>query len=151
MEPNSLSAVLVAHVIGIVAVVCLSIMLRLIQTLIFHRRKKNTQNHFFVFVLLAGLTILSTALTGKPLRYDPSANHVVTFILLILTTIFMSLNVVRVGWVTVLNRRQKLFTFLGGIIFTVVASGLLGAPIGGGITFYNDRQYVDAFADCCNL
>lgn len=135
MEPNSLSAVLVAHVIGIVAVVCLSIMLRLIQTLIFHRRKKNTQNHFFVFVLLAGLTILSTALTGKPLRYDPSANHVVTFILLILTTIFMLLNVVRVGWVTVLNRRQKLFTFLGGIIFTVVASGLLGAPIGGGITF----------------
>lgn len=135
MEPNSLSAVLVAHVIGIVAVVCLSIMLRFIQTLVFHRRKKNTQNHFLVFVLLAGLTILSSTLTGKPLKYDPSANHVVTFILLILTTIFMSLNVVRVGWVTVLNRRQKLLTFLGGIIFTMVTAGLLGAPIGGGITF----------------
>ena len=135
MEPNSLSAVLVAHVIGIVAVICLSIMLRLIQTLVFHRRKKNTQNHFFVFVLLASLTILSSTFTGKPLRYDPSANHVVTFILLIVTTVFMSLNVIRVGWVTVLNRRQKLFTFLGGIIFTLVTAGLLGAPIGGGITF----------------
>lgn len=135
MEPNSLSAVLVAHIIGFVAVVCLSIMLRLIQTLIFHRRKKNTQNHFLVFVLLACLTVLSSALTGKPLRYDPSANHAVTFVLLILTTIFMSLNVLRVGWVTVLNRRQKILTFLGGIIFTLVAAGLLGAPIGGGITF----------------
>ena len=135
MKPGSLSAVVVANVIGMVAVVCLAIMLRLIQTLVFHRRKKNTQNHFFVFVLLAALTVLASALTGKPLRYDPSSNHVVTFILLIVTTIFMSLNVLRVGWVTVLNRRQKLLTFLGGIIFTMVTAGLLGAPIGGGITF----------------
>ncbi len=135
MKAGSFSAVVVANVIGMVALTCLAVMLRMIQTLIFHRRKKNTQNHFFVFVFLAALTVLSSTLTGKPLRYDPSSNHVVTFILLIVTTVFMSLNVLRVGWVTVLNRRQKLVTFLGGIVFTLVSLGLLGAPIGGGITF----------------
>jgi serine phosphatase RsbU (regulator of sigma subunit) len=135
LEPNSFSAVLVANVIGMVALVCLVVLLRLSQTLIFHRRKKNTQNHFFIFIFLSGLTILSATLTGKPLRYDPSSNHIVTFILLILTTIFMSLNALRVGWVTVLNRRQKLITFLGGILFTFVTAGLLGATIGSGITF----------------
>jgi sigma-B regulation protein RsbU (phosphoserine phosphatase) len=131
MKPNSWSAMAVANIIGIVALICLSICLLILRSLIFYRRKKNTPLYFYLFVFFGGLTMLSAAMSGRPLKYDPSGTNVFTFMLLIVTTIFLVLNIFRVGWVTVLNRRQKFLTFLGGILFTVVTAGLLAAGMGG--------------------
>lgn len=134
------SGVIVAHVIGFVAVLSLGSCLRILQTLIFYRRKKNTATFFHLFLLFGALTALSTAVTGRPLKYDPSSNHIITFNLLVITTIFLLINAGRVTWVTVLNRRQKFLTFIGGLVFTLISAGLLGAEIGGGAT-YADMVY----------
>ncbi len=138
MKPNSWSAMVVANVIGFVALICLSVCLLILRSLIFYRRKKNTHLYFYLFVFFGGLTMLSSAVTGRPLKYDPSNSNVFTFILLTLTTIFLSLNIFRVGWVTVLNRRQKFLTFIGGILFTVVTAGLLAAGMGGSSVTLSD-------------
>ncbi len=135
MRANSWSAVIVANVIGMTALFSLSVCLRILRSLILHRQKKNTAVYFHLMWLLGGLSILSAAGTGQPLRYDPSANHPLTFTLLLLTTALMFINMFRVGWLTVLNRRQKFMTFLGGIVFTLVTAGLHGAEIGGGVTY----------------
>ncbi len=140
VRPNSISGVLVSNMIAVVALTALVICLRILQSLIFYRRKKNTARHFSLLLIVGSLTAISAAFSGKPLKYDGSANHTVTFILLILTTAMMSINLFRVGWITALNRRQKFFTFLGGLIFSIVSAGLLGAEVGGGLT-YSDITY----------
>jgi len=135
MKPNSWSAVLVANLIGMTALASLCLCLVMMRSLIFYRRKKNTPTYFYLFVFFGGLTMLSASIAGKPLKYDFSYNHFTTSTLLVITTFFLALNAVRVGWVTVLNRRQKFLTFLGGIVFTLITAGLHGADIGTGVTF----------------
>lgn len=135
MKPNSWAAVMVANIIGMVALACLCVCLAILRSLIFYRRKKNTPTNFYIFVFFGALTMLSAAMAGRPLKYDLASNHVMTSILLVVTTVFMTINVFRVGWITVLNRRQKFLTFLGGILFTMVGAGLLAAEVGSGVTF----------------
>lgn len=134
MRAGTWPAVLVANVIGMVSILALATSLRLVHSLIFFRRKKNTQTYFNLFVFFGVLTIVSATLTGRPLRYDPKANHVLTFVLLLITTGLLGVNALRVGWVAVLNRRQKFFTFLAGLLFIFLTSGLLALPIGSGVT-----------------
>ncbi len=134
-RPNSWTAVIVATVIGAAALIGMALCFRVLKTLIYYRQKKNTRFYFIMLVISGALTILSAAASEKPLKYDFGYNFIITSALLTVTTVFMIPNLFRVGWVTVLNRRQKFLTFLGGIAFVFVASSLFGAEIAAGVTF----------------
>lgn len=134
LRAHSWSGVLVANLIGATSLVALAFGLRIVRSFILHRQKKHTETYFNLMLVSGALTMLSAALTGRPLKYDPSYNNAITSVLLATTTFLMFVNMFRVTWLTVLNRRQKFMTFLGGCLFTMVSAGLYGAEIGGGVT-----------------
>lgn len=134
LRPHSWSAVLVANLIGVTAILTLAVYLRILRSLVLHRQKKNTAAYFYAMIGCGAVTILLSALTGRPLKYDLSYNSVWTSVVLGITTALMFVNMFRMSWLTVLNRRQKFMTFLGGCVSTVVVAGLYGAEIGGGVT-----------------
>lgn len=134
-KPNSWSAMVTANIIGAVAIISLTLCFHLIRSLIYYRQKKNTHFYFLFMVLSGAVTIILATLSGKPLKYDLGYNFILTSVGLMVTTLFMIPNVFRVGWVTVLNRKQKFFTFIGGIVFVLVTAGLFGAEVGGGLTY----------------
>ncbi len=137
LKPNSWSAVLVSNTIGLVALFSLTLSLNVLRSLIFYRPKKHTTRNFYLLVLLGSLTIISSAISGRPLKLSVSYNHAVTSVLLGLTLVLLTVNLFRNSWITVLNRRQKFFTFLGGILFVVISSGLFATEIGAGVTLWD--------------
>lgn len=134
LKPNSWSAVLVSNAIGVAALISLTTCLAIVRSLILYRRKKNTARNFYLFVLFGSLTVISSAISGKPLKLALTYNHPVTTILMSLTLIFLAANIVRTAWITVLNRKQKFLTFIGGLVFVFVTAGLHGTEVGSGVT-----------------
>ncbi len=135
LRPNTWTSMMVATVVGAAVLIGMALCFRVLKTLIFYRQKKNTRFYFLLLALSGALTILSAAVTEKPLKYDLDYNHILTSVFLVITTVFMVPNLFRVGWVTVLNRRQKLMTFIGGIAFVFVSTSLFGAEIAARVTF----------------
>jgi sigma-B regulation protein RsbU (phosphoserine phosphatase) len=110
-NPETLATVVYSNVIAILAFTFLTPKLLIINTLIFYKRTKSTFFFMRLFLILAAVCIVSTALVQRPLnfRFEGTAiiNNTILFLVL-LSVFFLSF---RNSWITFLSRREKLYYF----------------------------------------
>ncbi len=114
LSPLDYPSLFIASLIGLIAGVFATLLLRFLRDLVLVIRRKGTHRNFLILLVL----VLATAASAAPLR--PLDSSPVTTILFTLGLVFAVVNAFRLPWIVYLTKREKVLTLIFSFLLFVL-------------------------------